>query len=166
MSIKFKDLYEKFISSSNSFSKSLISFVNDLKVKFKDLYHTNYNIGIYHLEKGNLWDAAFRFKTIKKFWPNELDAQCKYALCLILKEMNEDAELLLNDILKKDPNLEEAKNLLEKIKNGKTHDILRDYNEKIDKQRFNLKNISKEVGNVEVEDKTKEENVNIPENER
>ena len=39
-----------------------------IKKKSKNLLETNYNLGLKHLEKGNLGDAIFRFKFIKKFY--------------------------------------------------------------------------------------------------
>ena len=88
---------------------------------------------MYHLEHGNLWDAAFRFKIIKKFWPNKLEAQCKYAYCLILQGLNSDATVLLNEILRKDSNCSEAKELLEKIEKNETAKLIADYNAKFNK---------------------------------
>lgn len=132
-----------------SFLEGIGSFFKRNKEKLNHLYQTNYNTGMYHLEKGNVWDAIFRFKIIQKFWPDKLEAQCKYALCLILNEMNDDSERLLNDILIKDPNLEEAKDLLSKIKEGKTANVIREYREKVNKNSLNLNN-SENVVNKEI----------------
>ena len=117
----------------NIFDKSK-NFIKSSREKFQNLYQTNYNTGMYHLEHGNLWDATFRFKIIKRFWPNELEAQYKYAYCLVLQEMNGDAETLLKEILEKDPNYEEARNLLQKIENNDTKKMVDDFKAKFNKQ--------------------------------
>ncbi|MDD2840048.1 MAG: hypothetical protein PHY80_02870 [Rickettsiales bacterium] len=109
------------------------NFVNDSKEKFKNLYQTNYQTGMYHLEHGNLWDATLRFKIIKRFWPNKLEAQYQYAICLILQGMKGDAILLLNDILKKDQNYIEAQILLEDLKNERVPLIIEEYKAKFNK---------------------------------
>jgi hypothetical protein len=105
-------------------------FANDIKEKFKNLYQTNYNTGMYHFEHGNIWDAALRFKIIKKFWPDKLEAQYQYALCLILKGMDNDANALLHDILKKNQNYSQAQNLLDDLESGKTQQMVKEYETK------------------------------------
>jgi len=116
------------------------SFVNNTREKLKNLYQTNYNTGMYHLEHGNLWDATLRFKIIKKFWPDKLEAQYQYAVCLILQNMNQDATALLNEMLGKDQNYIGAKNLLEDLENGRTQKIVEEY-----KAKFNKENEAKET---------------------
>lgn len=108
-------------------------FVANTKQKLGNMSDTNYNTGMYHLDRGNLFDATFRFKIIKKFWPDRLEAQCKYAYCLILQNMINDATILLHEILAKDPNMVEAQQLLNRINNGEADKIIKEYNEKIKK---------------------------------
>jgi hypothetical protein len=97
------------------------------------MYETNYKIGMFHLSRGNLWDAAFRFKIIKKFWPDKLEPQYQYAYCLVLQNMNGCAIQLLNEILEKDPNYTEARELLNKINNDESSEIIKEFKEKLNK---------------------------------
>jgi len=53
--------------------------------KLKNLKETNYNLGLMHLEKGNINDAIFRFKFIVKFWPDDQRSYYYLAYCLTIK---------------------------------------------------------------------------------
>lgn len=110
------------------------NFIEDSKNKFENLYQTNYNTGMYHLEHGNLWDATLRFKIVKRFWPNQLDGQYQYAVCLVLQEMNGDAKLVLEDILAKEPDNSKAEDLLQKIETGKTKEMVDEFNSKFNRE--------------------------------
>jgi tetratricopeptide (TPR) repeat protein len=122
---------KKILNKIDDFFKKIVDsvkyFIKNTKYKLNNLYETNYNNGIKYLENGHIWDATFRFKMIKKFWPNKFEAQCKYAICLLILNMPKDAENLLNDILKIDNENYEAKELLEKIKDGKIKEITDEY---------------------------------------
>ena len=130
-----KDFLKKAKNQMISAYKNSKSFVNESRMKFGNLYQTNYNTGMYHFNHGNLWDATFRFKIIKKFWPNELEGQYMYAYCLILQGLNNDAEKVLTEILKKDSSYIEAEELLEKIDDDETKSIIEEYT-----KRFETKN--------------------------
>lgn len=112
----------------------LVAFVEGSKRELSNLYQTNYDTGMYHLEHGHLWDATLRFKIIKRFWPNRLEAQYEYAYCLVLQEMNGDAETLLKEILDKDPNYGDARKLLEQIEHGDTKKMVADFKAKFNQE--------------------------------
>ncbi len=133
MLTNIKQFFEKTKKQSVSLFQRAKAFIDDSKTKFRNLYQTNYDTGIYHLEHGHLWDATFRFKIIKRYWPNELQAQYMYAYCLVLQNMNNEAEKLLIKILAKDPDYEEAMDLLSDIENDNTQKIVSDYNNKVNK---------------------------------
>ena len=122
-----KEFFKKIRSQTILFFGNFQSFINDTKEKFRNLYQTNYNTGMYHLENGNLWDATLRFKIIKRFWPNKLEAQYQYAICLILQNMNQQAIALLSEMLIKDKNYIEARNLLTDLENGNTKKMVEEY---------------------------------------
>lgn len=65
-------------------AKETVDEFGDVRSKVSNLLETNYNLGLRHLEKGNISDAVFRFRFVKKFWPEYLDAyyQLGYALAL------------------------------------------------------------------------------------
>ncbi len=133
MLTNIKQFFEKTKNQTISLYQKLKFFIEDSKRKFQNLYQTNYDTGIYHLEHNHLWDASFRFKIIKRFWPNELKAQYMYAYCLVLQNFNGDAKRLLEEMLQKDPNYTEAKELLERIKNNDTKELVDKYNAKFNK---------------------------------
>lgn len=128
-----KEFLKKTKSKIILFFGQFQNFVNDTKEKFKNLYQTNYNTGMHHLENGNLWDATLRFKIIKKFWPNKLEAQYQYAVCLILQDMEQQAKILLNEMIAKDKNYTEALNLLKDLESGNTQKMVEEYKAKFNK---------------------------------
>lgn len=127
--INFKEEAKKIYTSTVDF---LVIFFNESKYKLQHLYETNYNNGLYHLEHGNLWDASFRFKMMKRLYPDKLEAQCQYAVCLILQGFNKDAETLLVEILEKDPKYNQAEELLNKVKNNDTKKMVEEYKERFE----------------------------------
>lgn len=147
-----KDFFRKARGQISSIAEKVRFFIEDSKKKFHNLYQTNYDTGMYHLSHGNLWDAAFRFKIIKRFWPNKLEAQYMYAYCLVLQNLNFDAKKLLNEILEKDPNYLEAKDLLEKIEKNETAKVIDEF-----KVKFNLKDDVVENKNIENEETRNED---------
>ena len=76
---------------------------SSIKEKCKDLRSTNYNLGMKHMENGNLPEAIFRFKIIKKFWPDNYDAYYQLAYCLTLQEKFLEARKVLEELLGKKP---------------------------------------------------------------
>lgn len=91
--------------------------INSIKGKSKNLLETNYNLGLKHLEKGNLSDAIFRFKFIKKFWPHHLDAHYQLAYCYFLKKNFPQSQQLLKELVALDPSYQQkAEELLSKFR--------------------------------------------------
>ena len=73
--------------SKNLFSNFFLEFEN-VKSKFNNLLETNYNQGLWHIEKNNINEAIFRFRFIKKFWPKHYDSWYQLAYCLHKKNKN------------------------------------------------------------------------------
>lgn len=99
---------------------SLFSRVQDelmlVKEKSKNLRETNLKLGLMHLEKGNLSDAIFRFRFIKKFWPDLYDAYYQLAYCLVLKKRYVEAKQILSELFMKNPNYDQkARDLLTQV---------------------------------------------------
>lgn len=86
-----------------------------LRRRFSNLLESNYEVGMIHLQKGDVGDAIFRFKFIKKFWPDHLKSYYQLAYCLAIKNKDEEAQKVLQELLAKDPNFEGAKELLKKV---------------------------------------------------
>lgn len=91
-----------------------------IKRKLKNLRETNYNLGLKHLENGHLSDAIFRFRFIKKFWPDLYDAHYQLAYCLVLDNKLKEAKKVLEELFTNQPNYDQnnqrgAKELLSRI---------------------------------------------------
>ena len=56
-------------------------FLEEVKIKSKDLLKTNYELGMFHLNKQNLSDAKMRFKMVSMINPNYLDVFYQLARC-------------------------------------------------------------------------------------
>lgn len=82
------------ISIIHSIYKDIAAFMHNLKEdifstreKVKDLYKTNYELGLYHLNALNYGDAIFRFKMLKLFYANKVSAEIDYYIgyCYVAK---------------------------------------------------------------------------------
>ena len=111
--------------------KSLIgkckNFIKETKVKLNNLSTTNFNLGIYHFNKGNLNDAILRFKLVKQFDKRhkELYKDLDYFLgrSYLEKLKYNKARGLLENYMNNNPKFsEEAEYCLKIIKN-ELHDI-------------------------------------------
>lgn len=90
--------------------------VSTIRKKCSNLLETNYQLGLKHLENGNLSEAIFRFRFINKFWPNHLDSYYQLAYCLILANKFDKAKKVLNHLITKDPEyVKYAQDLLNSI---------------------------------------------------
>lgn len=84
-----------------------------IKEKCQDLRETNFNLGVKHLENGKLPEAIFRFRLIKKIWPDFYDAYYELAYCLVLHEKPHKAKKILEELLQRKPDYDPvAQNLL------------------------------------------------------
>jgi tetratricopeptide (TPR) repeat protein len=87
-----------------------------IREKTKNLRQTNYDLGIKHLENGHVDEAIIRFKIIRRFWPDVIDAQYQIAYCLVLKEKFKEAKKVLDELLNKNPDYDQkAHDLLDHI---------------------------------------------------
>ena len=91
-----------------------------IKEKSKNLLETNYSLGLKHLEKGNLADATFRFKFIKKFWPHHYESHYQLAYCYFLQNRFARSKKILEDLIIIDPNSKDkALQLIQQIEHKK-----------------------------------------------
>lgn len=78
---------EQFIKTIPLNIKNFCSYLlvesKNLKEKFKDLTLTNYNLGLHHINKGNIKDAKIRFLMVTKLRPDLADAHYHLARCYI-----------------------------------------------------------------------------------
>lgn len=91
-----------------------------IREKMKDLSKTNYDLGMKHLERGLVLEAIFRFKMVKRFWPDNYEAYYQLAYCLILVEKFDQAEEIIAELITKNPDYESrVMVLLSSIDNAK-----------------------------------------------
>jgi tetratricopeptide (TPR) repeat protein len=118
---------EKLAENLRKKSEELTEFLGDkmelvreeyfsIREKTKNLRQTNYNLGIKHLENGHVDEAIIRFKIIRRFWPDVIDAQYQIAYCLVLKEKFKEAKKVLDELLNKNSDYDQkAHDLLDHI---------------------------------------------------
>lgn len=111
---------DSFKQKSQQLSKALSDHYSSVKqelvtmhAKCGNLLETNYNLGLKHIENGNISDAIFRFRFIKKFWPDHLDSLYQLSYCLALNKKLQEAKQVAEELLSKDPNHQSGKELLE-----------------------------------------------------
>ena len=111
---------EKLLSKAQTIfdfiSKKFQEAISESKIireKLKNLHKTNYELGLYHLEKGNIGEAIFRFKIVRKFWPHDYDAHLKLIYCFCITGNFERANFATKYLLSLDPNFRaEIENLI------------------------------------------------------
>lgn len=85
-----------------------------IKEKSKNLVETNYKLGVYHLEKGNLSDAKVRFFLMTKFWPKFHEPYYQLAYILMLEQEPFKAKKIIENLFSKnsevDPKFHELLN--------------------------------------------------------
>ncbi len=89
--------------------------ISELIKKCQNLRDTNYQLGLKHLENGHLPEAIFRFRFIKKFWPDHYDSHYQLAYCLALNKKLLQARVVLKELLRQKPDYEKAQDLLDQI---------------------------------------------------
>ncbi len=100
-------------------AKSEYSIIKD---KLLNLLDTNYQLGLRHIERGNLSEAIFRFKFIKLFWPSCFDAYYQLAYALILAKRPYQAKKILNELVIRNPDYTDKANaLLASIENAESN---------------------------------------------
>lgn len=65
--------------------------------KFENFEKTNYDLGLYHLQKGNLGDALIRFKIVN-LMQNSFENQFQLIRTYILKKEFKTAKILLDKL--------------------------------------------------------------------
>ena len=111
--IKLRQKSEKFSNFLGEKFHAVRDEFFNIRSKCENLRETNYALGLKHLEKGDLSDAIFRFRFIKKFWPDLFDAYYQLSYCLVLEQKLVEAKTNLEELLTKNPHYDsKAKELL------------------------------------------------------
>ncbi len=112
LALKFREKSQKFANFLNDSLETAKQEYYSIKEKSKNLQKTNYELGLKHLEDGNISEAIFRFRIVKKFWPDLLEANYYLAYCLFLKDRKFEAKKLLEEFIKRNPNVDDKTILL------------------------------------------------------
>jgi predicted TPR repeat methyltransferase len=70
--------------------------VHDIKIKLANLSKTNFDLGLYHFEKGNISDAIFRFKLLRRFDNGYEDLDYLLGRCYLEQSKYDKAKFFLN----------------------------------------------------------------------
>ena len=88
---------------------ALIKHIQMAIEKAQDLSATNYELGIFHLNKGNIRDAIMRFLIVIKLKKEYALANYQLARCYIINSKLDKAKEELNKAISLDPKLSKAK---------------------------------------------------------
>lgn len=105
--VKKQNQFQQKLEKTTGFVATKIQEFKDelelIKSKLRTLLETNYQLGLRHIERGNISDAIFRFKFIKRFWPHCYDAYYQLAYCYLLDKRPYRAKKVLDELLEKCP---------------------------------------------------------------
>lgn len=88
-----------------------------IREKLKNIPKTNFELGLRHLQRGNLSDAIMRFKMVTFLVPDHKEAFYYLGCALIRDESYEQAQEAFEKTLEIDPGFTEAGYMLKKIQN-------------------------------------------------
>ncbi len=108
---KSQELSQEILTKAQEFKEEILV----MREKCKNLLETNYQLGLKHIDNGNISEAIFRFRFINKFWPEHQDSYYQLAYCLVLKRQIIKAKVVLEILLTKNPNHKPAQELLDLI---------------------------------------------------
>lgn len=99
-------------SLPDTMGEFFLDTINQLKIareKLKNFAETNYKLGIYHIDKGNMTDAKFRFFMVSRLEPNNELAHYHLARCHLYNLNFDKAKEELKQALEIDKNFKAAK---------------------------------------------------------
>jgi len=110
---------EGFVFSVPGKVKDLCSEIKEqlllMAEKSKDLVKTNYELGLFHINKANMYDAKMRFMMVSKIRPEFAEAHYHLARCHMFDLEIDKARKELQEVLRLKPNFDEAKYRLKLI---------------------------------------------------
>jgi thioredoxin-like negative regulator of GroEL len=103
---KLKYLEGKFNQAADFFGtlpEKIMGEYEMIRKKSQNLSKTNYDLGMRHLQNGNVKEAIFRFKIIKKFWPENYQARLQLITCLLMDNQKHEAKQIAQEFIKEKP---------------------------------------------------------------
>ena len=94
----FKKSVDRASDSTSQYIKSAVDNLSQMRDKSKNLLQTNLNLGLKHLNAGNISEAHFRFFIVTKLWPKCEDGLYYYAYTLSLKQNYTKASFVIAKI--------------------------------------------------------------------
>jgi len=70
-----------------------------MKKKMRNLEKTNFDLGLKRMQENEIWEAIFRFRLVKKFWPKNKEAYIKLIECLMIKGKKEKAQKVAKELI-------------------------------------------------------------------
>ena len=125
---KIKNFFDFLLSLKFNKTQFLVNkckdFIKETRIKLNDLSKTNFDLGIHHLNKGNLNDAILRFKLVKRFGHQYDDLDYFLGRCYLEKLKYSKAKILFeNYIIKNNPKFSEEAKYCINITDNKLHNI-------------------------------------------
>ena len=122
---KISNSMQKISQEVSASVKTTISDLSLMHQKSKNLLQTNFELGLHHLNNGNIKEAHFRFFLISKFWPKFESGLYYYAYILTIQQKYQKAKSVIEKIflLNNNPNQEvfELKNNIDQyLQNNKS----------------------------------------------
>ena len=105
---KISNSMQKISQEVSASVKTTISDLSLMHQKSKNLLQTNFELGLHHLNNGNIKEAHFRFFLISKFWPKFESGLYYYAYILTIQQKYQKAKSVIEKIflLNNNPNQE------------------------------------------------------------
>jgi hypothetical protein len=94
----FKKSVDKASDGASKCIKSATDNFSQMREKSKNLLQTNLDLGLKHLNAGNISEAHFRFFIVTKLWPKCEDGLYYYANTLFLKQNYAKASFVIAKI--------------------------------------------------------------------
>ena len=88
----FNPLLSLKVGDLKSWIDKLKSIIDEIKAKSKNLPKTNYDLGLFHFNRGNLNDAILRFMLLKRFEKNYNDLDYLLGRCYFEKSKFQKAK--------------------------------------------------------------------------
>lgn len=103
--LKSKSKIEKWTDNVSQKLDGAIKESYTIAGKLKDLHKTQYDLGCFHLKNNNLKEAIFRFKIVRKFWPDDYKNHLKLIYSYFLNKDERNADKAIQTLNNLNPNL-------------------------------------------------------------